>query len=481
MAEWNDARRSIEASRAHLTEIAEELSRRTSGDYLKDRAREAAMRRASRARDAAMSKASDVRDRASSSPAALGTLGALTGGALGLALGKKAKNKRQAEGFYEYGGGFRTEGGSYVSRDYVSQPAYVPRGEEWQSRPEFQSGPEVSTVGAEGWSEPYREQPWRASGPEAGWSNVGYGREGYSGYGRTEGFEGHEHLYGERIKDKASEIKGRASEKASELKGRVAHKASDVKHRIQEKKESLGHGGERMAGMKEKAAHLRERIPSGGELRKDVERRPIGAILGGLALGALAASLLPLTRKERKVMHPAKERMRSEIGEQVHNVEERLGFGGEEQKAPQRDWGAQGREWQASRGGEARGFEVRGPRGGEFRAGEIRRGGTFASSTEPGGGTFSSSAGEPGTTYSTSGVGAPTGGEVGRQGTTYGSATSNLGTSGETSGSSWGAAPDQKITPRESIGAKGAADAPYRQPSLDQQLDERNKEKDKFH
>jgi hypothetical protein len=457
MAEWNDARRSIEASRAHMTEIAEELSRRTSGDYLKDRAREAAMARASRARDVAMSRASDVRERASSNPAALGTIGAVAGGALGLALGRKAKHKREAEGFYEYGGGFRTEGGSYVSREYIAQPAYVPR-------PDYSSSPEVSTVGAESWSEPYRssEQPWRSAGPEAGWSNVGYDREGYSSYGRTSDFspgEGEEASRGERIKGKASEIKGRASEKASELKERVAHKASDVKHRIEERRESGG-GGERMANVRERASHLRERVPSRGELQQNVRERPMGAILGGLALGALAATLLPLTRKERRAMHPAKERVRSQIGEQVHRVEERFGLKGEEEQRPQRDWGAQSREWQESRS-------------------TSEQGGTFASTSQPRGGTFS--AGAAGTSYSTTGVGAPTSSEVGRSGSTYGSATSNIGSgSSGTTGDRWGATSGD-ITRRESLGVKSAADAPYRQPSLDQQLEEQNKEKDKFH
>jgi len=406
-----------------------------------------------------MSKASDMRDRATSNPAALGTIGALTGAALGLALGKKAKNKREAEGFYEYGGGFRTEGGSYVSREFVGQPAYVPR--------EGYSGAEVSTVGAESWSEPYREeQPWRSSGPEAGWSNVGYDREGYSGYGRTQGFQpgGEEPSRGEMLKGKASEFKGRASEKASELKDRMAHKASDVKQRLQERRAQGGEG----PGFREKAAHLKERMPSGGELQQNLKQRPIGAIVGGLVLGAAAATLLPLTRKERRVMHPAKERVRSQIGEQVHHVEERFGFGEGEQQTPRRDWGAQGRQWRESRGRQ------------QGQSQQQPQGGTYASSTSPRGGTFSSSAGSAGTSYSTKGVGAPTSGEVGRQpGSTYGGATSSAGTRGGQPTEGWSSG--GKVESRDSIGAKSAADAPYRQPSLDQQLEEQVKDKDQFH
>ncbi len=470
MAERNDARRSIEASRTHLTEIAEELSRRTSGDYLKDRAREAAMARASRARDAAMSRASDMKERASASPAALGTIGALAGGTLGMALGKKAKNRRESESYYQYGGGFRTEGGSYVSRDYVSQPAYTPS-------PDYSASPEVGST--ESWSE-----PWRASGADAGWSNVGYDREGYSSYGRTSEFP--EESRSDRMKGKASEVKerafemkDRASEKASELKDRVSHKASDMKHRLDERRESHAQG----PSLKQRASEWRAHMPAGGELRSRARENPTGAILGGLALGALAATLLPLTRKERRVMHPAKERARSQFGEQIHRVQERIGISGEEEQSPQRDWGAQSRNWQDNRGENWRGQD----RGESWRAenwqgnepGSSR--GSFSSTSSTTGSTFSSSAGTPGSTYSTGGLGAPTSAEVGsRSGSTYGTATSNAGTSRSTESSNFGSSPsDRQVSSRDSLGVRSAADAPYRQPSFDQQLEEQNKDKDK--
>jgi hypothetical protein len=428
MAERNDARRSIEASRSHLTDIAEELSRRTSGDYLKDRAREAAMARASRAREIAITKATDVRTRAASNPAALGTLGAVAGGALGLALGKKAKNRREAESYYEYGGGFRTEG-SYVSRDYIAQPAYTPS-------PDYVASPEVSTVGAESWSE-----PWRSTDAQAAWATPEYER-----YGARTQWEPEGPSRGERLKEKASEMKGRAGERASDLKERVAHKASDVKHRIQERRETSSQGPGRFENVRHRAAelrenmpsgtdlrqrasHLRERMPSGPELRQRAQERPAAPIVGSIILGAIAASLLPLTRRERKVMHPAKERARSQFGDQFHRIEERFGMRGEQQQQQSRDWNAQNRGWQESR---------------ENRGSNWDESGQFASTSSPSGGTFS--AGTAGTSYSTTGVGAPTSREVG---TRYGSATSNV---------------------NEDV---------YRQPSLDQQLDQ--SEDDKFH
>lgn len=419
MGERTEARRAIEASRARMSVIADELARRSSPDYLRGRAREAAM-----------IKASNARQRAASNPGALAAIGALAGGTLGMALAKKAKSRREQR-FYESGGGFRTAG-VYVSRDFVPQPsyeagpAYTPRyGYGYAGAPDYSTSPEVSTVGAESWSEPYR-----TGEAERSWEHAGAGE-----FPRTE-----EPSRGEQIKEKAGEIKERMSGKAEELKHRMSDRSGGLKERMSEKTDELKH---RMSDKTDELRHrfqershgpgLRERMPSGDELRGRAQERPLGVIAGGILFGALAATLLPLTRRERKVMHPAKERARHELGDQwssfEHRVEEKLGFAEREERGRERQW----------RGGEQQG---------QWPGGEQGR------TQEPGApapswhqeGTFSS-------TSTTS------------PGGTYASTTSDTG-------------PGMERTSREELGLRNQGDRPYRQPSVAEQLDEPGKARD---
>lgn len=314
MGERDDARRSIESSRARMSVIADELSRRTSSDYIGGRAREVAMR-----------KASDAR----SNPRALGTIGALAGGALGVALAKSQQRRSETrifdiDRYYERGGGFRTEP-SYVSRDYVARPAYTPG--TYLGGPDYRAAPEVSNLGVESWRSSEAEVDWQSS-------------RGWSGEEQQPGAK-------ERLQEKGAELKG----KASELKERMSDKASQLKERVSERASSSG-GSERLGELKSRASHLRERIPSGGELksrashlrermpssdelRGRAEERPISVLLGGILLGAVAASLLPLTGRERQVMHPAKERARTGLSGLEDRLESRFTGGGEEREGEQ--------------------------------------------------------------------------------------------------------------------------------------------------
>jgi ElaB/YqjD/DUF883 family membrane-anchored ribosome-binding protein len=80
--------------------------------------------------------------------------------------------------------------------------------------------------------------------------------------------------------------------------------------------------------LKEKAMHrvdnLRERIPSGAEVKtkaKEMTRRagdyageePVITALGALAVGAALGFLLPLTRRERRVLEPAREQVSEKL------------------------------------------------------------------------------------------------------------------------------------------------------------------------
>jgi uncharacterized membrane protein YebE (DUF533 family) len=79
---------------------------------------------------------------------------------------------------------------------------------------------------------------------------------------------------------------------------------------------------EKIAGgaqeLKERAGDLvegvRERIPSAAELGQKAEDNPMLIALGGIALGAIAALLLPVTRKERELLDPVKQKAGEAIG-----------------------------------------------------------------------------------------------------------------------------------------------------------------------
>jgi len=331
MGERTEARRSIEAARARMSVIADELARRSSPEYVK-----------SRAREAAMIKASNVRDRAASNPGALAALGALAGGGASFALAKLAKRRRGAR---PYEGGFRTEG-AWVAREYVEQPSW--RAEDvgratysaepgYTPRPgaDYASAPEVSTVGAESWSEPY--QPGGAS--EISWRRTSYEEEEQPSRGAQIKAKAQEKAadlksrageLSHRVSDRTGSLRHKVSDRTGDLRHKVSDKTGELRHRFQERRESGGPG-------------LRERMPSAEELRSQARQRPLPVILGGVLLGSLAATLLPLTRRERKVMHPAKEKARHQIGDQFssfeHRMEEKLSGGGEEEResAPRRE------------------------------------------------------------------------------------------------------------------------------------------------
>lgn len=66
--------------------------------------------------------------------------------------------------------------------------------------------------------------------------------------------------------------------------------------------------------VKDKASHLRERIPSGGELKgrtgdwfdRAVENQPLMLALGSMALGVFASLLIPVSSRERQLIEPAR-------------------------------------------------------------------------------------------------------------------------------------------------------------------------------
>jgi hypothetical protein len=201
MDERIDARRSIEHSTRNVTEIATELSRRASPRYVREQAKEAALR-----------KTSEWKDTFAQSPLALGIVGGALGAAIGSSIGKSRRTQ-----LHEY------------------RP--------WSTEVEYGS----RTRGL------YYDEPARSPG------------------------------MGERISEGAQDLK----QKASDL-------VDDV----------------------------RDRIPSATTVRHTAEDNPLLIALGGMALGALAALLLPVSNKERELLEPVKQRASEAMGELGEKVRE---------------------------------------------------------------------------------------------------------------------------------------------------------------
>lgn len=105
---------------------------------------------------------------------------------------------------------------------------------------------------------------------------------------------------GEKIADRAQGLTQDLKDKAGDLKDR----ASDLKDRASDT-----------------MANMREHLPSAAEIGDRAEENPMLVALGGLALGAVAALLLPVSRKERQMLEPVKQR----AGEAMGSLTEKIG------------------------------------------------------------------------------------------------------------------------------------------------------------
>jgi hypothetical protein len=235
MDERNRAESEIAQSRERIGELAEELARRASPPYLRERAREKVMM-----------KTSEWKSRAVESPRLYQLLGAAVGWALGRTV-FSVRDRRISEGRY-----------TLQDRSFDSGIGYTD---------ESLVGSDVDLSGDSG------------------------------------------------IRAKAREAKESLSDKAQEMLGSV--------------KERAGSAREKASGLLSSA---REHVPSASEARErmsgmyhhTVDDQPALAVIGALALGTLAAFLIPVTDKERQVLTPAKERVKEQLTKVSEAVEAKV-------------------------------------------------------------------------------------------------------------------------------------------------------------
>lgn len=271
MGERDDAQHQVERTRERMSAIAQEVSRRMTPGYAKERAKEMAKDRAY-----------EARDRAVDSPWMLPLLGAGIGALVGRALLGKAQERRDAEWRREW-----DRPRPYGSHGYVRRDRY---------------GPQAAYGSSAEWDE------------ELALSTTETGDAGSTG-----------------VRERLSEAGSAVSERAGEARERVAGKASELGERAHEMKDRLGaRAGELGDRVRERAQSLRERIPDREALRSSAQSQPGMWALGAAALGALFGFALPISDKEREVLAPAKEKVREATQQAMDQAVDKVEHMGEE-------------------------------------------------------------------------------------------------------------------------------------------------------
>lgn len=293
MGEQDRAVHEISDARTRLSELALELSRRMDkehvkafaaekGEQLKEKARDFAAEKAvelkqqakdvatekaaelkDNAREAVMNKTMEIKERADS-PKGWSLLGAILGAGVGSMLMRKAFSVRE-----EHEGDRRLYGRDEYGANW-RYGAYERRGTSDLSSPARVSGEALSMSG-----------------------DVGFEGRGISGADS-----------GTSIKDKAVDVKDRVVGKASELKERVAEHLPDTDE------------------LRGRAYDVRGQAYSWFD--RTLEERPMLIALGGIALGIVASSVIPVTRRERRIMGPAKHQLEERISDLGDRLTDKL-------------------------------------------------------------------------------------------------------------------------------------------------------------
>lgn len=142
---------------------------------------------------------------------------------------------------------------------------------------------------------------------------------GYGGYGA---YTADEPGIGERVGDAA----GQVQQKAGEIAGQVQHKAGEIAGQVQQK------AGEVAGRVQAQASELTDRARAQAVRATDgfqtaLEENPLAVGAVALGIGAVAALLIPETRKERELMGSARDSLvdraqhaAQELGQKVQTV-----------------------------------------------------------------------------------------------------------------------------------------------------------------
>ena len=360
MGEHDNALREIADARARMSELADELGRRANPELLKARAKELALEKKdelthhakelaahkrdelkqqakdkalywkSQAKETAMRKSYEWTDQATHTPRGLGLLGAVLGAGVGSVLMRKAFKSRTEERRYgEY---------DYRGRDYGRVPVSYARDDRYSP---------LEGERAYGYSEASPAIPrseYSAYPTATGSTGVGYGSDYSEGQSEGDGGGG--------LKDRAAGAVGSAKERVSgaadSVKERMHGATDTVRERVHGATDTVR---ERVHGaaesVRERASHLRERVPSRDAIKgrtsdwygRALNEQPLALALGAMALGMLAASLLPVTDKERQLIEPAKRKAQEGISQLGDQVSQRL-EGSEDESSEQSAYGS---------------------------------------------------------------------------------------------------------------------------------------------
>lgn len=285
MGEQDVPIREISDARARMSELADELARRVEPEHLKaiaadkvsnlkeqarDKATEKVDEFKTQAKEAVMRRGHEVKERADTSKG-WSMLGAIIGAGVGSVLMKKAFDVRHQSDF-----------NTRMYGDYDREaPSLVPAPDGGLMRPTGDvRGSMGSDIGV------------RTSTDVGTTSSMDMGGGG-----------GH-------LKERASDAMDMAKDKAYELKDRASGLVDQARGKT--------HG-------------LRERIPDRGQMRHQasdwygtVTDNPVLLAIGGLAVGALFASLIPVTNRERQLIDPAKTKVKERISDLGDQLESKL-------------------------------------------------------------------------------------------------------------------------------------------------------------
>lgn len=285
MGDRSDSEREVRQSRERLSSIAEELARRAQPGYLKDRARTAARQKVIHTKEAAVKRTMEMKDRAKVSPIVLGGLGAVAGALIGRALA--SRNARQAEwSGYE---------GADLDLGQIG-------------------GYSVDNAGTANFGTSDMSRPYIGGS---------YGSDGMDGSGLKQRAQEAASDLKSKVGDlkssvgaKASDVSQNVREKVEDVRSSVSTKAGDIKGKAQE---ALSSARSRVGGL---GANVREKLPSRYELQRKGSENPVIAGVGALLLGGLAAFLVPVSSRERRMIAPRKEEALSKVRAKVDEVKE---------------------------------------------------------------------------------------------------------------------------------------------------------------